>query len=77
MKSWIPFYRKTIGTDSIRDIYYRNEKTDSFAIQVADSLFLRTDYIDSVYRAIIDTSLRDTNNYLYSDLGFYLMQVPN
>lgn len=74
LKAWIPFYRKTIESDSIINLLYSKVLSDTFSIELSDSLYLITSFRDSIYKAIIDTSLRDTNDYLYSDLGFYLIK---
>lgn len=74
LKSWIPFYRRTIENDSIYNILYSKSFSDSFNIKLHDSLYLLSTYRDSIFQAIIDSSLRDTNDYLYSDLGFYLLK---
>src|SRR5690625_6637954 len=42
-------------------------------LQVTKELFLRTDYADTIYQIILDTPLRNSKNYLYSDLGFILI----
>jgi len=73
---WIPFYRNTLDGDKqsyASERYYRQTYSDSFSIEVAEDLYLRTDYKDSIWQQIITSPLRDKNDYLYSDLGFYLM----
>ncbi|MDH3648715.1 MAG: serine hydrolase [Saprospiraceae bacterium] len=72
---WIPFYKETLSTVSHRPSskYYQKEVSKSFNVYVADSLFLRTDYPDSIWQAIIDSDLRTRRNYRYSDLGFYII----
>lgn len=75
--SWIPFYKNTLfSPDTLNEInwaFYRKEKSDSFSIQVCDSLFLRTDYRDSVYNRIILSKRHDERKFFYSDIGFYFM----
>lgn len=74
MKPWIPFYRSTLLKEGgVSQRIYRTEKTDSFNIQVSDQLFIRSDYRDSIYKAIIDTPTYHTKKYRYSDLGFYYL----
>jgi CubicO group peptidase (beta-lactamase class C family) len=43
-------------------------------LRVAEDLYIRKDYPDSVYRAIMDAPLRPTRDYKYSDMGFYLLR---
>jgi len=77
LAGWIPFYKNTMQES--RKVarpdkkYYRPTKTDSFSILVADDLYMRTDYQDSIWSRILGSKLRDKRNYRYSDLGFYIM----
>lgn len=76
ISAWIPFYKKTI--DSITHLplekYYRSSKSDDFNILVAENLYLRQDYMDSIYKAIADEPQRTKSGYKYSDLVFYLFK---
>lgn len=75
LAGWIPFYRETQSDDEkpkILDKYYRRVATDSFPIKVAEDLFLRFDYPDSIYAMIYNNDLKENRNYRYSDLGFYM-----
>jgi beta-glucosidase-like glycosyl hydrolase/CubicO group peptidase (beta-lactamase class C family) len=100
LKSWIPFYYKTlqplypdqnllnsefspeypykIGNHSYMaknflyaDNVYSRTPSDSFSVQVADDLFIREDYTDSIFRWIDQSELLDKKDYVYSDLGYY------
>ncbi len=73
---WLPFYKNTLLTSKsalINTQYYRRTLQDNFTIPVAKNMFLRDDYIDSMYSQIYTTPLRESNAYRYSDLGFYLL----
>jgi len=71
---WIPFYKKTLDKDgNLRKDLYLEHPTDDFSIKVAPGIFLRKDYIDTIYQTIIDTALYKEKKYKYSDLGFYWM----
>ncbi len=75
--SWIPFYKATlISPDTLNIInsaLYRNEKSDSFDIQITNNLFLLHGYKDTIYKAILNSKLHDSLRYLYSDLFFYFV----
>jgi CubicO group peptidase (beta-lactamase class C family) len=73
LKAWIPFYLKTIRNGAPDSLYYRTMKSDSFPIHVAQNLYMRRDYPDSVYQRINDSALRSKKKYKYSDLGYYYM----
>jgi len=76
IKSWIPYYLKTIDTITHKPLgkYYRSVKSKKFSIQVAKNLYLRTDYTDSIYKAIADVPQREKSGYKYSGLVFYLFK---
>jgi len=74
--SWIPFYQNTVtgGRRSRRPMpeYYHDREGPFYGVPVARELFMRSDYVDSIWQQIIHSDLRSRNNYRYSDLGFYL-----
>jgi len=72
LHAWIPFYKNTLTPDGeLRSDLYSNDSTGLFSIKLTDSLFLRSDYVDSVYQSILDTTIYQEKKYRYSDLGFY------
>ncbi|MBN1198614.1 MAG: serine hydrolase [Bacteroidales bacterium] len=71
---WIPFYTLTLG-DSLESLeIYDTVYSPLHPIRVAEDLYMKRDYCDSVYSWIIHSKLRNTKNYKYSDLGFYLLR---
>jgi beta-N-acetylhexosaminidase len=71
------FYVKTLPPRKKKGInrtYYSPTLKPNFTIPVAQDMFLRTDYKDSIYQKIWKSSLRPGQGYKYSDLGFYIMQ---
>lgn len=78
LPGWIPFYERTLDQESRklkrRDEYYSQVPSDSFNIKVCHNLYLRSDWRDSIYNIIYSCDLRDSRDYRYSDLGFYLLQ---
>ncbi len=73
-KSWIPFYEKTLIGDTLDSCVYKPVPSKDYPYRVADSMYIHKYYFDTIYRAIINSELRAQNNYLYSDLGFYLLK---
>lgn len=75
LAGWIPFYRHTL-TEDRRPVpspqYYKSTSSDSFPIKVTDKLYLRFDYPDTIWRDIFASDLRDSRDYRYSDLAFYI-----
>jgi len=76
LRPWIPFYFSTLDsiTKKPDQKFYRNKKSKSFNIEVADNLFLRSDYQDSIQKTIIESELLNRLRYRYSDLPYYILK---
>ncbi|MBP9151244.1 MAG: serine hydrolase [Flavobacteriales bacterium] len=74
LEAWIPFYTKTLKNGKPDSLYYRTEKSAAFPHQVAQNLYMRKDYPDTIYRLITKSKLLDKKEYKYSDLGYYYMK---
>jgi CubicO group peptidase (beta-lactamase class C family) len=77
LKPWIPFYKFTLS-DSKKyprplKKYYQPEKKSPFDIPVAEKFFMHTQLLDTIDNRIYDSELRSSQNYRYSDLGFYML----
>ncbi|MEO5650694.1 MAG: glycoside hydrolase family 3 N-terminal domain-containing protein [Ginsengibacter sp.] len=72
--AYIPFYKETIDNEGkpLASLY-RTEKNDSFSIRVAQNLYLRNDYIDTMYQRILDSKLGPMDKYIYSDNDFIFL----
>ena len=55
------------------DSIYQRSYSPDYPIQVAEFLYLRADIRDSLYQTIFDSDLLEPE-YLYSDLGYYMLQ---
>jgi CubicO group peptidase (beta-lactamase class C family) len=73
LHAWIPFYKETLIEGKLRSDLYAVDSSEHFSIKVADQLFLRKDYVDSIYQTLLDTPLYHKKKYRYSDLGYYWM----
>lgn len=71
-QSWIPFYLETLDAKKkpLKEVY-SNVKTDDFSVQVAKNLYIKNDYINTIYKKIDDSELIKKKKYLYSDLPYY------
>jgi beta-N-acetylhexosaminidase len=78
LRAYIPFYESTMtmkGKTKIPDtLWYKHTFTPEYSIPVAEKLFLRSDYRDSIWNRIYHSDLRPSSSYRYSDLGFFLVQ---
>ncbi len=76
LQAWVPFYQKTLTMGQPDPRYYSTTVTEAFPLRVAEQLYMRKDYPDTVRKMIDDTELRPKKEYKYSDLGyFYLRDV--
>lgn len=75
--SWIPFYKQTVVKSRRKYIpssrYYHKYKDSRYNVPVTEKLFMRKDYVETMWKQIYATRLNGNNNYRYSDLGFYLL----
>ena len=73
---WIPFYSKTLDsvTQKPSSKYYRSVPSNKFNIKVANELYLRSDYVDSMQVIIKDSDLLERLRYRYSDLPYYILK---
>jgi beta-glucosidase-like glycosyl hydrolase/CubicO group peptidase (beta-lactamase class C family) len=76
LAAFIPFYRETI--DSTKEGYplpglYTPSPDSVHAVRVAEGLYLRTDWEDTMYLRILQSRLGPKDKYVYSDNDFILM----
>jgi len=76
LAGWIPFYSKTVSDSKKNpkplDTYYRSQQEGDYNIQVANNLYMRADYRDSIWSRIYGSELKEKKGYKYSDLSFYM-----
>ncbi|OMP30790.1 glycoside hydrolase family 3 N-terminal domain-containing protein [Mangrovimonas sp. DI 80] len=72
---WIPFYTATL--DSLKKPspeYYRRKPSPKFNIKVADEVYLRYDYPDTMQKIIMESELLPKAGYRYSDMPYYILK---
>ncbi|MFY9243578.1 MAG: glycoside hydrolase family 3 N-terminal domain-containing protein [Polaribacter sp.] len=76
LKAWIPFYKATqdSSTGLNSDEFYNRKKSQKYNIKVAENLYIKETYKDSIYKYIKEADQRDREGYKYSDLGYYLFK---
>jgi beta-glucosidase-like glycosyl hydrolase/CubicO group peptidase (beta-lactamase class C family) len=75
LKAWIPFYKETLSDSGyLQKKIYRSTKNEMFSIHVADSIYLKTNYSDTILNRIYNSPITDKGKYIYSDLGPILMK---
>jgi beta-N-acetylhexosaminidase len=76
LKSFIPFYRETIDTlkDGVASpSYYSRQQSNQYSIRVAENLYLRNDWMDTMYARILQSDLGPAGKYIYSDNDFIFL----
>ncbi|WP_439131890.1 glycoside hydrolase family 3 N-terminal domain-containing protein [Polaribacter sp.] len=76
LPAWIPFYLKTQDSVTHKNLpdYYSTKRKGKFNVKVAEDLYIRKSYKDSIYKYIREVAQRETEGYKYSDLGYYLFK---
>jgi beta-N-acetylhexosaminidase len=75
LQAWQPFYKTTI--DSLKQPlpkYYSKVADEKFSKKVADSIFMRNDYHDTIMKYIANSKLSLKKEYKYSDFTFILLR---
>jgi beta-N-acetylhexosaminidase len=74
LNAFIPFYRETLDTagNPLPSIYSR-KPTDSFSVRVAENVYIRNDWQDTLKKRILVSKLGERNKYVYSDNDFILL----
>jgi CubicO group peptidase (beta-lactamase class C family) len=74
-QAWIPFYKSTLDSSKIPLAkYYSKTSNDQFSKKVADSLYMRNDYHDTIMKIIVNSKLSLKKEYKYSDFTFIILK---
>jgi beta-N-acetylhexosaminidase len=75
LRDWIPFWTKTVNKDgTYKEGIYNKTPNDFFYKRVANDMYINVNYEDTMYKQIIDSPLKESGRYLYSDLGYYFLK---
>lgn len=74
--AWIPFYKNTLDSITGRPsaAIYRSVAETNFNTPVADHLFIRNNYRETIWEEILNSPLSNKGRYVYSDLDFYFLK---
>jgi len=75
LNPFIPFYREVIDTVTGMPFpqYFVHTKDDAHQTRVAEGLYLRNDWQDSLFKRILTSKLGAPNKYVYSDNDFIFL----
>ncbi|WP_245901405.1 glycoside hydrolase family 3 N-terminal domain-containing protein [Chitinophaga ginsengisoli] len=72
--AFIPFYKDVIDAKGVPDTTLFHAYADStFSVRVAEHMYMRSDYVDTMYRRILDSPLKPQQGYVYSDNDFIFL----
>jgi len=69
--SWIPFYKKTLSRGQLKFDIYSNTQSEEYPNKVAEGLYIRNEYKDSIRHWLVNHGIHKEKEYRYSDLGYY------
>lgn len=76
LKAFIPFYQETIGKtkEGIPLPGFYTARPDSIhRVRVAENMYMRQDWEDTIYKRILQSEVGPKNKYIYSDNDFIFM----
>ena len=75
LKSFIPFYRETIDTLSGIPFggWFSKSYSPQYSLRVADSMYMRNNWRDTMYSRILGSPLEKPGQYIYSDNDFIFL----
>jgi beta-N-acetylhexosaminidase len=76
LKSFIPFYQETIDTnkvDLMSGKFYAYIPDSLHSVRVADNMYMRSDWTDTIYQRILKSAVGPKGEYVYSDNDFIFL----
>jgi len=74
LRAWIPFYKTTLDENNLPSSeFYSKTYSQEFPYKVADDLYIKKDYTDTIIKKIIESELGE-KEYRYSDLSFIILK---
>ncbi|MCX7729103.1 MAG: serine hydrolase [Bacteroidia bacterium] len=71
---FIPFYEKAVKYQKSGVNVFQKDSSGTHTIKVANELWMRTDFKDTIWNDVLKSPLKEQGKYVYSDLGYYFMQ---
>ena len=72
--SYIPFYKEIISPNGVPlSNYFSFNQNKAFNIRVAENLFMRNDWRDTIYKRILQSPMNPVGKYVYSDNDFIFL----
>jgi beta-N-acetylhexosaminidase len=74
LRPFVPFYQKLMKDGKWKPGIASDTASETHSVRVADGLYIRNAYRDSLLHWVLDTPLEAKGKYVYSDMGYYLLQ---
>ncbi|MEI7803374.1 MAG: serine hydrolase, partial [Bacteroidota bacterium] len=76
LKPFIPFYKHTLDASGrLDENLYSSISTKDKNIRVTKDIFMKPEYIDTMWQDIISSPVSTRGTYVYSDLDFYFLKA--
>lgn len=75
LKAWIPFYKEIADSITMKALpgYFSKKADSKYGVKVDDSLYMRSDWVDTMYKRILVSAVDKKKQYVYSDNDFILL----
>ncbi len=74
LAAYIPFFRETINMDGTPlPGFYSTSPSEFFSVRVAEDMYMRNSWRDTIYKRILTSALGPAGKYVYSDNDFIFL----
>ncbi len=74
LQAFIPFYAKAIEKQKRNEKIFYSDSTEQFSIRVSSKMWMHKNYLDTLWNQLLQSKLKESGKYVYSDLGYYFMK---
>lgn len=74
LRAYVPFYTRLMKDGKWKQGAVSDSSTATHGVRVAEGLYLHNTYRDSLMVWVLETPLGKKGEYVYSDMGYYLLQ---
>jgi beta-glucosidase-like glycosyl hydrolase/CubicO group peptidase (beta-lactamase class C family) len=74
LKPFVPFQNRLMKDGRFKPGVASDTASATHGVRVAEGLYIRNEYRDSLFHWVLRTPLEQKGQYVYSDMGYYLLQ---
>lgn len=74
LKGWIRFYLNASEAENDTIKYFSKKESTAYPFKINNDLYLRQDYVDTMWNHILTSEVEPSGTYKYSDLPYYFMK---